>query len=133
MTAMTDPGDALAAFVAGAGDVIARAAPLDAVTRDAAVTDPDADRIHRLHERMRTESYRQVIDRLVAMGGLRRELDAAEATDVLLTLLGSDLYLAFTRDRGWSHDRTMTWLAATLSELLLAAETRDRGPASAGG
>jgi hypothetical protein len=65
---------------------------------------------------MRSESYRRVVE----------GLDPAEATEVLLTLLGSDTYLAFTRDRRWSHDRVIGWLKQTLPPLLLAPSRRTR-------
>jgi hypothetical protein len=52
------------------------------------------------HESLRTQGFRSYIDALAARGLLRDGLDPAEATDVLLTLAGSDVFLNFTEERG---------------------------------
>jgi len=60
---------------------------------------------------------------LAERGLLRAGVDVDEATDVLLMLAGPDTYLAFVRERNWSHDRFVIWAGAALAELLLATPT----------
>lgn len=69
---------------------------------------------------MRYESYRRVIELIAAKGRLRSGIDLDMATDILLTFVGDDLYLAFLRDRGWTHDRCVDYLCSAVPELLLA-------------
>jgi hypothetical protein len=52
------------------------------------------------------------------------DLDPAEATDVLLTLAGSDVFLDFTEGRGWTLQRYVDWTTDALSSLLLHSRTR---------
>jgi AcrR family transcriptional regulator len=115
-----DAGQALCAFVRGAADVLARAAPLKAIVRDAATVDPEARRVHELHERMRYQGYRRAIELIADKGPFRADVDLDTATDILLTFAGDDVYQAFRRDRKWSHERCVEYLCTTLPELLLA-------------
>jgi AcrR family transcriptional regulator len=116
-----DARAALAAFVVGNGEILRRASPLAEVVRAAAPSDPEAAHVHDHHERLRAEAYGRAIELIGAGGALRPDVTVEQATDVLLTLAGPATYLAFTRDRGWSHSRFLTWTGAALAELLLAA------------
>ncbi len=51
---------------------------------------------------------------------LRRKLSVDEATDVLWTLGGFDVYRLLVIERRWSPDRYESWLAETLIQQLLA-------------
>lgn len=57
------------------------------------------------HERLRVEGCRHAVQMLAERGMLRADTRVAEATDVLLTLAGPDIYMAFARDR---NDLTST-------------------------
>ncbi len=118
----TEPeaAEALRVFIRGAGAVLARAAPLAAVVRDAAATDDEAMRVHRIHEHMREASYRRVMEIVAAKGALRAGLDIDTAVDVLLTVVGDDVYLAFRRDRGWTHERCIDYLCLAVPDLILS-------------
>src|SRR3954447_18307313 len=104
-----DAHTALAAFVAGNGEILRRAAPLAEVVRAAAPSDPEAAHVHDHHERLRAEGYRRAVETISARSGLRAGIDVEHATDVVLTLAGPATYLAFARDRKWSHSRIVTW------------------------
>jgi hypothetical protein len=93
---------------------------MEAVAKNHPATDAEALRIHHLHERMRHESYRRVIELIAAKGPLRTGLDLDAATDILLTLIGDDIYPAFRRDRRWAHERCVEYLCSAVPELLLA-------------
>jgi|tagenome__1003787_1003787.scaffolds.fasta_scaffold20420361_1 AcrR family transcriptional regulator len=118
-----DAHAALAAFVAGTAEILARAAPLAEVVRAAAPSDPDVARVHEHHERLRIDGYHRAIELLDAREALRADIDVDQATDVLLTLAGPPIYVTFLSDRQWSHNRFVTWTAATLTELLLTPRT----------
>lgn len=51
-------------------------------------------------------------------GPFRPGLDAESALDVLLMLLGSDVYQAFVRGRGWTHDHWLAWIKVAVTEAL---------------
>ncbi len=71
------------------------------------------------HESLRTHAFRDYVETLVARGLLREGVPADEATDVLLTLTGSEVFLTFTETRGWPVDRYVTWTADALASLLV--------------
>jgi hypothetical protein len=87
-------------FVANVAEINMRGATLDRVALAASTTDPEVVDLIDHHESLRTQGFRSCIDALAARGLLRDGLDPAEATDVLLTLAGSDVFLNFTEERG---------------------------------
>lgn len=122
-TAMTEAptaAEALRTFIRGVGPLLARASRISEVLRAAALNDDEVQRTYAHHETLRHEGYREVIELLMAKGPLRAGLDPAQATDLLLMLLGDSSYYGFTVERGWSHEQLMAWLAEALPELLLA-------------
>lgn len=119
MEAEADPAEALRIFVRGASPLFARAAPISEVLRAAALTDEEVRRTHERHEGMRYSAYRQIVEMLARKGRLRDGLDIASATDVFFTLFGDTVYYQLTTERGWSEQRVVDWLCATLPTLLL--------------
>ena len=81
--------------------------------------DPELVDLINHSESLRTQGFRSYIDALAARGLLRDGLDPAEATDVLLTLAGSDVFLNFTGERGWTVKRYIAWTTDALCLLLL--------------
>jgi AcrR family transcriptional regulator len=117
-----DPEQALAAFAAGVATILDRMGPLTPVLASAAALEPMIAE-HLAHtEQLRVEGYGAFIRNLHRNRLLRPGLSVKIATDVLLTLLGPATYVAFTRDRGWSHNQYLKWVSPTLGELLI----RDR-------
>lgn len=121
MVTIPDASQALRLFLGGAAEVLARAAPLKAIVRDAARVDPKALRVHKLHELMRYRSYRRVIELVASKGKFRPGIDLDTATDILLTFAGDEVYQALHRDRGWTHERCAEYLSSAVPELLLAS------------
>ena len=105
-----------------------RAATLDRVAVAASTTDPEVVDLINPHEFLRIQGFRSYIDTLAARGLLRDGLDPAEATDVLLTLAGSDVFLNFTEERGWTVKRYVAWTTDTLSLLLLLRPPNSHAP-----
>ena len=110
---------AIELFITKVSDINMRAATLDRVALAASTTDPEVVDLINHHESLRTQGFRSYIDALAARGLLRDGLDPAEATDVLLTLAGPNVFLNFTEERGWTVQRYVTWTTDALCLLLL--------------
>jgi len=123
-TTTTDGRQAIELFVTNVAEISTRSAVLARVAVGAATTDPEIVDLIAHHESLRTQSFRTYIDTLVSRGLLREEVDPTEATDVLLTLAGPDVFLNFTEGRGWTTQRYVTWTTETLCSLLLCSRTR---------
>jgi AcrR family transcriptional regulator len=114
-----DPEQGLAAFVAGVATILDRMGPLTPVLASAAALEPMIAE-HLAHtEQLRVEGYGTFIRHLHRNRLFRPGLSVKVATDVLLTLLGPATYVAFTRDRGWSHNQYLRWITPALLELLI--------------
>ncbi len=123
-TTTTDGRQAIELFVINVAEISTRSAVLDRVAVAAATTDPEIVDLIAHHESLRTQGFHTYINTLVSRGLLRAELDPAEATDVLLTLAGADVFLNFTEGRGWTLERYVTWTTEALCSLLLSSRTR---------
>jgi AcrR family transcriptional regulator len=119
-TTTDDGARALSVFVTEVTNINARAAVLDRVAVAAASTDPEVGDVIMHHEALRTSGFRTYVDTLASRGLLKQGLDPAEATDVLLTLVGSRVFLDFTEGRGWPAERYVSWTVDILTTTLLA-------------
>lgn len=117
-TSTSDGRRAIALFVANVAEIETRAAALNRVAL-AATTDPEIVDLIAHHDSLRVPGFRAYVDTLADRGLLRPGLDPAEATDVLLTLAGSEVFLAFTADRGWSVPRYVAWTTDALCAVLV--------------
>jgi AcrR family transcriptional regulator len=118
-TTTLDGRRAIELFITNVSEINARAATLDRVALAASTTDPEVVDLIDHHESLRVQGFRSYIDTLAARGLLRDGLDPAEATDVLLTLAGADVFLNFTEERGWTVKRYISWTTDALCVLLL--------------
>ena len=125
-TSTKDGRRALEVFVANVGAIEVRAAVLDRVARAAATTDPEVVDVLAHHERLREAGFRSYLETLVERELLRKDVTLDEATDVLLTLVGSATFAEFTEGRGWSLERWADWTTTTLAGLLLEPARRTR-------
>lgn len=110
---------AIELFVANVAVIEQRAAVLDRVAEAAAATDPDVQQVRAHHDTLRAAGFRSYLETFATRGLLRAGLDLEEAVDVLLTLVGSGVFLDFTEGRGWPVDRWVAWTTDTLCGLLL--------------
>ena len=113
-----DPRRALKILVENTAPILRRVAPLLAATH-AAASDPEVTAISELSEERRRDGYRLIVRQLAAKGGLRQGLTAGRATDILLVLLGPQLFDALESERGWSPAETNRWVVEVLSQQLL--------------
>lgn len=118
-TTTADGRRAVELFVSNVAEISTRAATLGRVAVAALATDPEVVDVIAHHESLRSQAFRSYVDTLAARGLLKDGLDPAEATDVLLTLAGSEIFLDFTEGRGWSVERYVAWTAHTLCLVLL--------------
>ncbi len=113
--------DALRHVVTGASEILARAAALDEVVR-AASADPDTDRVRRFNEQLRRDGYADMINRLGERFGLRSGVSTAEATDLLLLLLGPRTYVTLVLEDGWSEQRYRDWCVQAVATEIFAPQ-----------
>lgn len=122
-TTTTDGPRAVELFVTNVATILTRSATLDRVVLAASTTDPEISDVIAHHDDLRVRGYRSYLDALAANGLLKDELDPTEATDVLLTLVGPDVFLNLTEQRHWPIDKYTTWTTDTLCSLILKRPT----------
>lgn len=110
---------AIELFVTNVAEIEKRAAVLDRVADAAATTDPEVAVVTAHHESLRRDGFRDYLATFPERGLLRDGLDLDEAVDVLLTMVGSKVFLEFTDARGWSVERWVAWTTDLLCGVLL--------------
>jgi AcrR family transcriptional regulator len=113
---INDPHDRLAAAAAFMRHQWETGAEAVAVQQDAMWSDPEIRHTVEAVLENRAQALAPIVEALD--GHLRRDLEAKEALDIFIALLGFELYREL-RNRGWSADRYESWLARTLQESLL--------------
>lgn len=116
-----DPRRALKILVENSAPILRRVGPLLAATY-AAVGDPEVASVYALGEQRRHDGYRAIVQLLARKGSLRRGLTVARATDILLVLLGPQLFDALANGRGWSVAECDRWIVEVLSQQLLTVD-----------
>jgi AcrR family transcriptional regulator len=109
--------EAVAAFVRGNVEILARAAELDEVQK-AAVHEPEAAELAARSEALRRDTQGDAVVMMAERFGLREGLATKEATDLFVVLCGTEVYLALKRS-GWSEDQYVAWLTDALVSQLL--------------
>ncbi|MEU7873480.1 TetR/AcrR family transcriptional regulator [Dactylosporangium sp. NPDC049140] len=104
----------LRAHVRGTCVVLARVAPIMDVLQAAGAQDPNLASLWQQDTDPRLEVQRAAARSLIAKPGARADLTVEHAADLLYGLLSPQLYLLFTRDRGWTADRWEQWVHNTL-------------------
>jgi AcrR family transcriptional regulator len=112
---------ALRILVENTTPILGRVGPLMAATY-AAASDPEVTSVYELGEKRRVEGYRAIVKMLARKGGLRSGIRVARATDILLVLLGPQLFDALANGRGWSVAECNRWIVDVLSQQLLTPE-----------
>ncbi len=108
---------ALELFVHNVATIEQRAATISRVAATATPTDEEVVAVVAHHARLRRNGYRAYVEAMDARGLLAVEVD--EATDVLLSLVGPEMFLVLTEARGWSVERYVAWTTEALARLLL--------------
>ncbi len=84
----------------------------------AAADDPAVDREFTELSGFIRGQCRQIVAMLAQRGWLRDDVGVNELGDSLWVLVGSENYDKITVRLGWSHERYLTWLTRSLSDLL---------------
>lgn len=115
----SDPQQQMQLFAADISGILARVAPVFAVMRVAAKTEPEiAELLSGILEE-RLGNMAQFVQSMASHGGLREDLDDTQAAETVWTLTSPEVYNLFTVDRGWSQEQYGRWLADALVRLLL--------------
>ena len=97
--------------------ILERAAPAHRALRSAAQADPKIESLLEADQDRRHAGQTAFVTLIAQRGRLRTTLE--EATDIYWGLASPELYSLLTRTRQWSSDRYESWLADTLTRLLL--------------
>src|SRR5438445_5649220 len=109
----------IAAFAADVAQILERARPVDDIMRGAAAVDPEIATLRARMQGSRFGNQKEFVTWLLAKGPLRAGMTAEEAAAIVCTLPSPEVHGLLRRDRGWSHERYVGWLAETLSRTLL--------------
>jgi AcrR family transcriptional regulator len=114
-----DPDRLLQFFAADISVILERVAPVFAIMRVAAKTEPDIAELLKnlLEERLR--NLATVAQRLSAQKALREDLNVAQAAEIIWTITSPEVFSLLTIDRGWAKDQYVRWLGDALARLLL--------------
>lgn len=113
-------------LVRGVGEIVRRAAPLDALVQATGSHDPEAAAIRVHHERLRVDGYRGMVEMLQAKVPLRAGLTLEMATELMLFYLGPHAFNGLVADGGWAYDDWLDWTAETIYEHLFGIGARRR-------
>lgn len=89
------------------------------ILRDMRGSDENIARLWEEWQQRHRYAVRRAVESLAAAGHLRDDLGIAEATDILYALLGTEVYRALVRERGWTQQRYEDWLFRITSRELL--------------
>ena len=109
----------LALVVEHGTDIYDRVAPLWPAVHAAAAADPEVGRYWQSVAAGRRAAQRQIVARLAELKALRHGLDVNRATDLVVVLLGHDVYRGLVRDADWTVVAYKAWLFTTLVQQLL--------------
>lgn len=91
----------------------------------AAVADAYVDRYWRGVAANRRSGQRAMVARIAELGGLRPELDVERATDLVVVLVGHDVYRGLVQEAGWTVSAYKAWLFTMLVQQLLGTRQVD--------
>jgi AcrR family transcriptional regulator len=112
-----DQRSQIALFAEDIAEVLRRVAPLMAVVRAAAESEPALKELYVGLHRGRTRNLAMLVDALLRDGPLRIDRDTAIAS--LARLASPEIFLVVTNVEGLSPAQYVTWLADALTRLLL--------------
>lgn len=105
--------DHLRRHIRGTRRILERAAPIVPVIAAAAATDPEISALWPDRDPRYTVQH-AAAKSLVSKPGARPGVSTRHAADVLYGVLSPELYLVFTRERGWAAAKWERWAEETL-------------------
>lgn len=118
----TDPTMMVDRFCADVCSVLARVAPIMAVVRSAAETDPEMAGLYAQLHAARRENLLRFVVALKKAGGLRACPDEQIAVDQVWSLASPEIFTLWTGAGGRTPDDHREWISGALQRLLLAEE-----------
>jgi AcrR family transcriptional regulator len=113
-----EPAHQLHAMVAFGARLFGRASDLLAIVRSAGHAEPDLIDLVRAGEQRRREGQGPIVRAWKRAGALRPDLTARQASDILWSLTGEDVYRLLVEQCGWPVNRYQQWLESALAKLL---------------
>lgn len=117
----SSPQRALALAVEHGTAIFERAAPLWPAINAAAAADPTVGAYWAEVAARRRAGQHELVKRLAELGGLRPGLDVERGTDLVVVLLGHDVYTGLVERAGWTVPAYKAWLFGTLVQQLCTA------------
>lgn len=108
-----DAWRAMALIVEGVATILARVAPMVPVAH--AVAGDPAGAMFDRSEQLRREGYTVLVNELVKKAPLVAGMSRPRATDLLLVLLGPEIYRSLVLETGWTRRQWMSWTTDTLT------------------
>jgi AcrR family transcriptional regulator len=115
-----DQARQLERFARDIAPIIERARPVDDIMRSAAAVDVEVATLRTGLQEQRHANMRTFVGWLAANGPLRDGIREEEAAAIVWTLTSPEVHRLLRVERGWTADRYMAWLEATLKDSLLA-------------
>lgn len=115
-----DGPTALAVWLRMSREIFGRVAPVLAIVRDAASSDPDMAEQWRANQEQRYVAHRALTEVLDEKRALRPGLSLDEAADTVFTLISVEVYTLLTVERGWTAERWEAWAQRVVAAAVLA-------------
>jgi AcrR family transcriptional regulator len=115
----TEPKQALQLFATDISGRLERVAPVFAVMRAAAQTEPDIAELLKDQLGIRLRNISTLAEHLAAQKVLRKELNTEQAADIIWAITSPEVFSLLTVERGWSKEQYVRWLEDTLARSLL--------------
>lgn len=110
----------LRAHIAGTRKILERVAPITQMVAAASATDVEVAQLWPDGDAPRFEIHTTAANALVTKPGARKGTTGQHAADLFYAMLSTQLYLLFTRDRGWTPETWEQWTYDTLHAQLCA-------------
>lgn len=120
MLGLGDAGLIIDAFAADISQVLTRGAPILAVVRSAAETDPEMAELYADLHRSRARNFGTLIAALERLGALREEVDGEAALGTVWSITSPELWLLRLGLFGATPQTNEDWIRTSLRRLLLA-------------
>jgi AcrR family transcriptional regulator len=106
-------------FSVDIANILERVAPIFAIMRVAAKTEPEIAELLESILKARLDNLGIFVQHVSANGSLREGLDEAHAAETIWTIASPEVFHLLTIDRGWSKEQFSEWLSDTLTRVLL--------------
>jgi AcrR family transcriptional regulator len=116
-----DPAAAIGRLVEATVAIVARAAPIYEVLRQAAA-DPEVNALLDDNRRRRRHDQRQLVEILSDSGHLHPDVSVDTAADMFYALMNEEVFQLLIRDCQWDVDRFQRWVASVLLSQLIWAD-----------